>query len=375
MSQSADLAHTILLLDDEPNVLSALRRALRKEPYALLCAHSADEAFDLLYTREVDVVVSDQDMPGMTGTEFLAKVYQEFPHITRFILTGKATLEVALQAINAGAISQFFTKPCNAEALALSIRTALGQKDLAVALERARQRELEIKDRFLSHISHELRSPLTAIYQFVTILLDGLSGELNPEQREHLNIVLRNINQLRSMVSDLLDCARTDTGKLTVHPQWLSLTPVITDILNTLQPSAAERDIALCTHLPRELPAVFVDPMRIRQVLTNLIDNGIKFTPAQGTITLGTRELDDAADFLCLTVTDTGDGIAPEDTERIFERLSQTTETIDVHRQGLGLGLYICRELISRHQGRIWVESQPGHGSTFCFTLPRLVID
>ncbi|WP_179131342.1 sensor histidine kinase [Candidatus Entotheonella palauensis] len=101
------------------------------------------------------------------------------------------------------------------------------------------------------------------------------------------------------------------------------------------------------------------------------MDNAIKFTPAPGTITVGQRDLDDEPEMLCLTVTDTGCGIRPEDTARIFERLSQTAESIDERRQGLGLGLYICRELIQRHGGRIWVESELGQGSMFCFTLPR----
>jgi signal transduction histidine kinase len=119
------------------------------------------------------------------------------------------------------------------------------------------------------------------------------------------------------------------------------------------------------------LPIVAADPVRLRQVLVNLVDNAIKFTPAPGTITVRQRDLQDEPEMLCLTVTDTGHGLRTEDTARIFERLSQTTESIDEQRQGLGLGLYICSELIQRHGGRIWVESEFGQGSTFCFTLPR----
>ncbi len=372
--QDGPVSHAVLLLDDEPNVLSALRRALRKEPYDLLCACSAEEALDILDRRPIDVVVSDQDMPGMTGTAFLAQVRKTYPKTTRFMLTGKATLDVALQAISDDAVSQFFTKPCDHATLALSIRNALKQKELEQALERARQRELELKDRLLSHVSHELRSPLTVIYQFVTLVLDGLAGELTAEQHEYLTIALRNINQLRTMVQDLLDCSRAATGKLIIKPEWLAFAPLVHDMLNTLTPAANTKTITLTTTLPGDLPAVYADPARLRQVLTNLIENGIKFTPASGTITIGTRALVDDPDVLCVTVTDTGCGIRPEDTARIFERLSQTADSIDERRQGLGLGLYICRELITRHGGRIWVESRVGQGSTFCFTVPRKVV-
>ncbi len=130
------MPHNVLLVDDEPNVLTGLRRALRKEPFDLLCATSAQEAFVLLQARSVDVVVSDQDMPGMTGVTFLTRVRQAFPDTVRFMLTGKATLEVAIQAINEGAISRFFTKPCNPVDLAVTIRQTLQQRELMVEARR-----------------------------------------------------------------------------------------------------------------------------------------------------------------------------------------------------------------------------------------------
>ncbi len=371
MQPDTSATPAVLLLDDEPKVLSGLKRALRKEPYELLCATSAEEAFGILEERPIDVVISDQDMPGMTETVFLAKVREVYPSTSRLMLTGKATLDVALQAINDDAVKQFFTKPCDHATLAQSIRNIIKEKALEQAIERARQQELELKDRLLSHVSHELRSPLAAIYQFITILLDGLAGELGPEQRDYLEIVLRNVNQLRAMVGDLLDCTRAANGKLTVEPQPTEVATIVVETLHALHPSATDKGLDLLVDLPDGLPRVAADPVRLRQVLANLVDNAIKFTPAPGTITVCRRHLDDEPEMFCLTVTDTGHGIRPEDTARIFERLSQTAETIDERRQSLGLGLYICRELIHRHGGRIWVESVLGRGSTFCFTLPR----
>ncbi|GIX49668.1 MAG: hypothetical protein KatS3mg131_3879 [Candidatus Tectimicrobiota bacterium] len=130
------MTHAVLLVDDEPHVLAGLRRALRREPLELFCATSAEEGFVILHARHIDAVVSDQDMPGMPGTVFLAKVRQEFPDTVRFMLTGKATLEVALQAINEGAISRFFTKPCDHVELAIAMRQALQHRDLLVAAKR-----------------------------------------------------------------------------------------------------------------------------------------------------------------------------------------------------------------------------------------------
>lgn len=124
------MQHVVLLVDDEPNVLAGLQRALRKEPYDIFCAASAKEAWIILQGRKIDVVISDQDMPGVSGTKFLADVRQSFPETVRFILTGQATLDVAIQAINEGAISRFFTKPCNPVDLIVTIRQSVQQKDL-----------------------------------------------------------------------------------------------------------------------------------------------------------------------------------------------------------------------------------------------------
>lgn len=124
------MSHTVLLVDDEPNVLDALTRVLRKEPYEILTANSAEEAATLLENRSVDLIVSDEEMPGMSGTEFLGRVAQEYPDTVRIVLTGNPTLPAALRAINEGKVYQFFTKPCNEIDLAITIRRALEQKDL-----------------------------------------------------------------------------------------------------------------------------------------------------------------------------------------------------------------------------------------------------
>ena len=134
------MSYTVLLVDDEPNVLNGLERALRKEPYLILTATSAAIALEMLQTSAVDLVVSDYEMPGMPGTAFLAQVQQEFPEIMLFMLTGKATPEVAVQAINGGAISHFFTKPCDMVALAFTIKQTLHQRTSMTAARRLGQK-------------------------------------------------------------------------------------------------------------------------------------------------------------------------------------------------------------------------------------------
>jgi PAS domain S-box-containing protein len=243
------------------------------------------------------------------------------------------------------------------------------------ALEQIRQDDLRFKDEFLSHVSHELRSPLTAIKQFTTILLGGLAGELNPEQREYQQIVLRNIGQLQSMIDDLLEVTRLESGKLTVELESVSVADAVTDAFNTLQGTALAKGITLSCDLQPDLPRAHVDQTRLRQVLIILLDNAVKFTPDAGAVTVQARLRREDPRFLLLEVSDTGCGISPEISERVFERLYQVSERIQTSRKGLGLGLYICKELVTRQGGQIWVTRRPQKGTTFSFTLPVMPPD
>jgi hypothetical protein len=200
--------------------------------------------------------------------------------------------------------------------------------------------------------------------------LDGLVGELNPEQREHLTFVLDNVKQLKSMVSDLLEITRVETHGLTVESQYVNPVKLIAGVLSTCRTNAAVKNISLRSIVAPDLPFVWADPVRVRQVLTNLLDNGIKFTPENGTVTVASSPIVENDDCLTLSVSDTGCGISPENRDIIFNRLEQVKSTTEASRSGLGLGLFISKELVLRHGGRIWVESKLGHGSTFYFTLP-----
>ena len=200
--------------------------------------------------------------------------------------------------------------------------------------------------------------------------MDGLLGDLTPEQREHLASALDNVQQLKDMVNDLLDITRVETHKITVEPQHASPVKLVADAFSTCRTNATMKNISLCFDVAPGLPFVWADPARVRQILINLIDNGIKFTPEGGTITVESRPFADDDGFLCLSVSDTGRGISPENREMVFDRLAQVKSGAEASRNGLGLGLFISKELVSRHGGRIWVESQLGHGSTFYFTLP-----
>jgi len=252
---------------------------------------------------------------------------------------------------------------------ALVMQDVTDKRKTAIELETVRQECTNLQEQFLAHVSHELRTPLTALYFFITNLLDGLVGDLTAEQREHLEFSLDNVQQLKDMVGDLVDVSRIETLKLAVHPQHTPVSILIAEALRTCQASAELKSIRLLAEIAPSLPCAWADSSRVLQVLVNLISNATKFTSNNGTVTVRERVFAEDSSFLCLSVADTGCGISPENLGMIFDRLSQV-KSAESSRRGLGLGLFISRELVLQQGGRIWVESQVGHGSTFYFTLP-----
>lgn len=230
-------------------------------------------------------------------------------------------------------------------------------------------REEQLRNEFLSHISHELRSPLTAIYQFTTILLDGLAGEVNDDQREYLEIALRNVRQLQAMIDDLLTASRARSGGLGVRPERISLAAAVGDALEALRGPAEAKGITLAAGTLEALPPAYADASLVRQVLIHLIHNAIKFTPEGGAVEarVGVYEADPR--FLVVEVKDTGRGIEADRLGSLFERVSLAGDTSSTPRQGLGLGLFVAKELVTRQGGRIWAESVPDRGSSFFFTI------
>ncbi|MEO7273987.1 MAG: ATP-binding protein [Vicinamibacterales bacterium] len=232
------------------------------------------------------------------------------------------------------------------------------------------RRRLEaLKEQFLSHVSHELLTPLSAITQFASILGDGLAGPLTVEQAQFQQIILKNARQLKAMVDDLLDVSRIQTGKLTVIPGRASVTEAVCDALDAISGKAQAKGVSVTSEVPADLPAAFADETRLRQILMILLDNAVKFTGTLGAVAVHAR-LAAEPGFLRVDVSDSGCGIPHDVCDRVFDRLFQAERGARSNRKGLGLGLYICRELVTSHGGTITVQSTPGTGTIFSFTLP-----
>ena len=241
----------------------------------------------------------------------------------------------------------------------------------AIVREMARreslQRELDIlRQQVSDQVSHELRSPLTSTFMVLSLLADA---DISPTMRKHVEIARRNADHMLRMIDDLMDAARSSTGKLAIQLETRDLSALTIEIVTALQGVASMKEIILSSDLAQGLPSARVDSGRYRQMITNIVENALKFTPKGGRVTVTlTRAAEEG--FLEAAVADTGPGMAQEDLQRIFDRLYQAASLGKAGLKGLGLGLYITRELVHAHGGRIWVESTPGQGSVFRFTLP-----
>ena len=386
----------VLIIDDSLADQEIYRRLLQENPsydYEFLNARSGEAGLVLCQSAQPDCVLLDYLLPDLNGIEFLAALdrdsgatIRDFPVI---MLTGYGNEMVVAEAMRSGAADYIPKDVLSVKSLGRALTNAVEKHQLRVAVENQRRileqtnaellRKNEEIRTFYHLLSHELKTPLTAAREFVSILLDDLAGPLNGTQYEYLGIVKESCDQMTLGLNDLLDVARLDTGKFHLKPQLTAIDTVVKRAVTWMMPVARKAGIGLPYQIAPGLPEIMLDVRRITQVLTNLLGNALKFTPAGGQVGIDVTQAPHGHDGLLVAVYDSGRGIAAAQRPHIFERLYQVRSDESAFEGGLGLGLYICREVVKLHRGEIWVESTPGLGSTFFFTLPchgvRLIPD
>ena len=378
------MVRVLLLVDDEENILSSLRRVLSNDRYKILTANSARIAMKLLKENDVGVILSDQCMPGMTGVELMSNVKELYPDTVRLMLSGYADIKSVTDAINHGAISKFLVKPCDNDLLRKNIREAFEQyelklenerltrelivtnKDLDDALTKSKQ-ATQAKSVFLANMSHELRTPMNGVLGMSDLLLET---SLQTEQLGYIEAIKSSGNLLLGVINDILDLSKVEAGKLVLEEVDFNLRRTIDEVAELLAIQAHNKGIELISLIERDVPeSVHGDPTRLRQIITNLVSNAIKFT-SQGEVAINVKaiEEEDARVLLRFEVKDTGIGIGESDKEKIFDSYSQANGSTTRLYGGTGLGLAICQQLVRAMEGEIGIESTEGIGSTFWFT-------
>ncbi len=249
-----------------------------------------------------------------------------------------------------------------------------------------RLKELDqLKSNFLATVSHELRTPLTSIIGYSEMLEANIAGELNDEQREFIGTIHQKGNQLLGLISSLLDLSKLEQGVMRLAPQPVDAGGLVEDLERTFAPHAHKKGIDLVVEVRGELPSLEADPLRLKQILSNLAENAIKFTPEGGTVHMvaeATEWEDDGGDFgavlmgstreaVAFRISDTGIGMPSAELERIFDAFYQVDGSSTREHGGTGLGLSIVKRLVDAHGGSVSVDSKPGHGTTFTVTIPE----
>ena len=338
------------------------------------CEDTLEGALARLGRGNVDAVILDLGLPDSSGLDTIRQVVTSNPEVPVIVVSGLSDERMAEEAVALGAQDYVLKEAASPKGLARAVTYAIRRQQVIEEAERARSDQLDAKDRFLSHVSHELRTPLAAVHQFVSLVADETVGPLVEEQRECLVVAMRNIRQLALMIGDLLVMGRMSSGLVEIRPELTPVLDLIEECVSTFRPLAEDKGINIEVDVESSalvLPEAWCDPVRTAEVLNNLVDNAVKFTPTGGSVAVSAT-IDE--DSIRVSVRDTGRGVQLENRERVFEQYFREAGDSDSGRGGLGLGLFVSRELVERQGGRIWLEyDAASRGSCFEFTLPASV--
>src|ERR1041384_2219053 len=382
----------LLVVDDEESLRITTAAIFENEGYVVDTASSGDEAIELMSNKDYALVLTDLHMEGGDGLSVLNRIRKQSPLTISVVLTGFASVESAIAALQEGAYD-YLVKPCDIDNMKHTIRRGVEHRRLMLAEQKARadleqlNRDLEerIKDRtaqltrvneelseanrakdvFLATLSHELRTPLTPVVGWIKLLR---SASLDPKGvAQALDAIERNAWLQSRLIDDLLDTSRIATGKLHFEPKPTDLNVAVNAAVDTVRASAAARSLELTVSLHPASLIVMGEPVRLQQIAWNMISNAIKFTNPGGQVTIATGFNGTQA---YLTVVDTGIGIEPEFLPHVFDRFRQADGSTSRRPGGLGLGLAIADALAKMHGGWLAAQSEGvGRGATFTLTI------
>jgi len=379
-----DDVRSVLVVDDEPGIRQGCRKVLEPLGYQVESAETIKAALTRIEQTDFDLVLIDVMMPDGRGIDLLEPILARDADTVCVIITGYATVELAVQAIKQCAYD-FLAKPFDADVLELTVRQGIERRRLALEAKRARALETQLDDlqhekaelarldkfktNFMWMMAHELRSPLGASQSLLRTILKGMAGALSEDQHELLSRVELRLSGLQTLVNDLLGLAASKNPELELQIEQLNLVALLMDVTQELAPKAEEKGVHL-RYKPQSTP-LFIHSSSdgLKTILSNLLDNAIKYTPEGGSVTLNVYAQDNDVE---IQVTDTGIGIPVEGLEHLGEEFFRAPNARHTGLPGTGLGLSIVKQVLDRLGGHLEVRSVQDQGTTFTVCLPKL---
>ena len=356
----------VLIIDDEEDMRDACAQALSSLGCSVVGAADGRSGLDLLRSERPDLVLIDLKMAGIDGMSLLQQIRDEDPTVVTVMITGFATVDAAVEAMRQGAY-EFLPKPFTPEHLRAVARRGLERRRLAAAAEGLRQERERVRGNLISLVSHELRSPLVAVDQYLEVLLGGMAGELLEEQRKILQQTRARVERLLSLVSDWLAVGRMADGRIAAGSGPVSLSHVVGDVCRTLEAEAEDASVTLSYKSPPGPCHVTGDAEALSHVFSNLVSNAIQYNREGGRIDV---DLEQSGDRVIVRVSDTGLGIPRQNIPFIFDEFFRGDDESVRAKPGSGLGLALVRSIVTAHRGCISVQSEVGEGTTFTVSLP-----
>ncbi len=349
----------ILIIDDEDIVLRSCQRILKNQEYEIDTAYSGEEGLKKVNEKEYDIVITDLKMPGLSGMEVLATLRKNKPEVTVIIFTGYATVENAREALKNGAFD-YIPKPFTNEELRTVVDNAIKARE--------KNSDAGMLD-LMAIVSHEMKSPVSAVHTTAETLYRGYLGNLDPEQQKTVEKILRNCQYLEDIIRSYIDLSKMDIDNLESFSQSIDLVnDVIQPVIEIPEYGENLKKMPIVTDFTVR-PRVNGDPNLLKIVVTNLINNAIKYGTPETPVTVRVTE---DKDNYQVSIRNEGVGMSREDIEqRLFKKFSRLKQKGTEGVKGSGLGLYICKKIVEKHHGRIWVDSKVGEYATFCFTLGK----
>lgn len=353
---------TVLYIEDNPNDIILVKRFIGQmtkdqdetETFQFESVDRVSKGIERMAKGGVDLVLTDLNLPDAHELEAVKQLRSHFPMIPIIALTSAYTKSLGLQAVREGAQDYLVKDELNARMISHSVRYAIERKKVEM-----------MKEEFMSTVSHELITPLTIIKGGLDNINLGFVGPVTPKQKEILFSVSKSIDRLARIIADILSLSRLESKHVELKCQATNLKSLIREVISVFDHEAKEKHILLEEDIPSSVE-VFVDSNKLVQVLNNLISNALRYAKTKIMITC--QPIDQ---MMSVRVIDDGPGLSQEDQAKLFNKFVQINRPEGGEGyKGTGLGLAICKEIIDLQKGKIWVESQLGHGAQFCFTVP-----